>query len=96
MATTVPVVERSAAIKPVVTKIVGKFQVTIPPEIREIYDLREGDLLEWNFDARSSQLLLFPKRAQLLTPQLEEEISNVKARRARERRAALKAQIDGR
>jgi bifunctional DNA-binding transcriptional regulator/antitoxin component of YhaV-PrlF toxin-antitoxin module len=81
----VPTVERSRAARPIVTKIIGKFQITVPPEIREIYGLLEGDLLEWNFNAQTSQLVICPKRAQLLTPQVEKEIFETKARRAKEK-----------
>jgi bifunctional DNA-binding transcriptional regulator/antitoxin component of YhaV-PrlF toxin-antitoxin module len=67
----------------VTTRIVGKFQTTVPPEIREIYDLREGDLLEWSFDKASGQIHLTAKRAQLITPraaQLEKELETVRNR----------------
>jgi AbrB family looped-hinge helix DNA binding protein len=58
--------------RPVTTRIVGKFQVTVPPEIREIFGLQEGDLLEWIFDEASQQIRLIAKRAQLITPQTVE------------------------
>jgi bifunctional DNA-binding transcriptional regulator/antitoxin component of YhaV-PrlF toxin-antitoxin module len=67
--------------RPVTTRIVGKFQVTVPPEIREIYGLQEGDLLEWMFDQGSQEIRLIAKRAQLITPQAL-ELKN-KSREAR-------------
>ncbi len=69
--------------RPVTTRIVSKFQVTVPPEIREIFGLEEGDLLEWMFDEGTSEIRLVAKRAQLLTPQLLELTNKSKdARRA--------------
>ncbi len=57
---------------PVTTRIVGKFQITVPPEIREIYDLQIGDLLEWTYDEATGQIHLAAKRAQLITPRVLE------------------------
>jgi AbrB family looped-hinge helix DNA binding protein len=71
---------------PVTTRIVGKFQVTVPPEIREIFNLQEGDLLEWTFDEASQDIRLLAKRAQLITPQAL-ELAN-KSRDARRATAA--------
>lgn len=73
--------------RPIVTKIVSKFQTTIPPEMREIYGLREGDLIEWSFSVQTSKLVLSPKRAHLLTPQVKAEIEDIKAERAKARLA---------
>jgi bifunctional DNA-binding transcriptional regulator/antitoxin component of YhaV-PrlF toxin-antitoxin module len=69
------------AIKPTITKIVAKFQLTIPPELRDLYGLRVGDLIEWNFDPTNAQIVLRPKRAQLLTPQVDADIAAIKAKR---------------
>jgi bifunctional DNA-binding transcriptional regulator/antitoxin component of YhaV-PrlF toxin-antitoxin module len=75
---------------PVTTRIVGKYQTTVPPEIREIYNLQVGDLLEWTFDKASGEIHLIAKRAQLITPrvrELEDEIEaarNARASKARE------------
>jgi bifunctional DNA-binding transcriptional regulator/antitoxin component of YhaV-PrlF toxin-antitoxin module len=90
MATTLAQFAKTASTlqRPIVTKIAGKFQLTVPPEIREIYQLREGDLIEWVFNAASAQLLLVPKRAQLITPQIESEVAEVRSRRAKEKLAA--------
>jgi bifunctional DNA-binding transcriptional regulator/antitoxin component of YhaV-PrlF toxin-antitoxin module len=66
---------------PVTTRIVGKFQTTVPPEIREIFGLEEGDLLEWKFDNASKEIRLLAKRAQLITPQALELVN--KSRNAR-------------
>ena len=66
------------ATRPVLTKIAGKFQVTVPPEIRSLFALREGDLLEWSFDPKTSLLVVTPKRAQLITAQLEQRIEKSK------------------
>jgi len=70
--------------RPATTKIVGKFQVTVPPEIREIFDLQEGDLLEWSFDEATAQIRVVAKRAQLITPRLLELVEESKAARRRE------------
>lgn len=64
---------------PIATRIVGKFQVTVPPEIREIFDLQLGDLLEWNFDQATGEIRLTAKRAQLITPRLLELVEESKA-----------------
>lgn len=66
---------------PVITRIVGKFQTTVPPEIRKIFGLEEGDLLEWKFDDESKEIRLAAKRAQLITPQASELVK--KSRDAR-------------
>jgi AbrB family looped-hinge helix DNA binding protein len=67
--------------RPIVTKIVSKFQITIPLEIRALYDLREGDVFEWIFDRKTASLTLVPKRAQLITPQVESQVENIRASR---------------
>ena len=69
--------------QPVTTRVVAKFQVTVPPEIREIFGLQEGDLLEWNYDDASQEIRLIAKRAQLITPHAMEVVN--KSREARER-----------
>jgi bifunctional DNA-binding transcriptional regulator/antitoxin component of YhaV-PrlF toxin-antitoxin module len=67
----------------ITTRIVGKFQTTVPPEIREIFGLEEGDLLEWTFDEASQEIRLIAKRPQLITPQaLELANKSRDARRA--------------
>ena len=68
--------------RPIVTKIVAKFQVTVPPEIRNLFDLREGDLLQWDFDESSSQIVLLPKRAQLLSPIVRKLVGEDRAEKA--------------
>jgi len=73
---------------PVTTRIVGKFQVTVPPEIREIFGLQEGDLLEWIFEEASQQIRLVAKRAQLITPQTLEVAS-----KSRDDRRAASARL---
>jgi bifunctional DNA-binding transcriptional regulator/antitoxin component of YhaV-PrlF toxin-antitoxin module len=72
--------------RPVTTRIVSKFQTTVPPEIREIFGLQEGDLLEWMFDEASQGIRLVAKRAQLITPQALELAT--KSREARRLAAA--------
>jgi len=74
--------------RPITTKIVGKFQVTVPPEIREIFELQEGDLLEWSFDEATAQIRVVAKRAHLITPRLLELVEESKAARRREIAAA--------
>jgi bifunctional DNA-binding transcriptional regulator/antitoxin component of YhaV-PrlF toxin-antitoxin module len=80
--------EGSKMIRPIVTKITGKFQVTVPPEIREIYELMEGDLLEWRYNSQTEQLVVCPKRAHLLTPKVKREMDEIRAERARNRVSA--------
>jgi bifunctional DNA-binding transcriptional regulator/antitoxin component of YhaV-PrlF toxin-antitoxin module len=71
---------------PATTRIVSKFQVTVPPEIRQIFDLREGDLFEWDFDAATNEIRVIAKRAEMITPQIRELEEQVKSRRAAERK----------
>ena len=72
---------------PTTSRIVGKFQVTVPPEIREIFDLQQGDLLEWNFDEATSEIRITAKRAQLITPRVLELAEKSKAAQARAKAA---------
>ena len=81
------VLERPCAMKPVVAKIAAKFQITVPVEVRNLYGLEEGDLLEFRFDDRSSQLTIEPKRAALLSPRLDERVAAAKQRRADRKRS---------
>lgn len=75
---------RSGSSRPVVSKIAAKFQVTVPAEVRELFGLEEGDLLEWDFDAATSTLKLVPKRPQLISPRMREQVRQMRARRAKE------------
>ena len=54
------------------TRIAEKFQVTVPPDFRNLYGLRIGDHFEWAFHPETGGILLTPKRAQLLNPQTME------------------------
>jgi bifunctional DNA-binding transcriptional regulator/antitoxin component of YhaV-PrlF toxin-antitoxin module len=65
----------------ILTRIAAKFQVTVPIPIREIFDLREGDLFQWEFDAAEAKLYLVPKRAQMLTPHTQAAIGESRTRR---------------
>lgn len=67
----------TAAVRPVLTKIAGKYQITIPPSFRKLFDLQEGDLFEWSFEEKSSAIKLTPKRAQLITPRIKELMDQV-------------------
>ena len=68
--------------RPVTTRILGKFQVTVPPEIRNIFDLQEGDLLDWKFDEGSGEIRVIAKRARLLTPRVMELVEKSRKERA--------------
>ena len=48
--------------------ILAKFQTTIPTGVRDQFDLREGDLLEWQFDSGTGTLIVRPMRANLIPP----------------------------
>jgi len=65
--------------RPIVTRIAAKFQVTVPPEVRQLFDLKEGDLFDWSFNRATSQLVITPKRAQLITPVLQQEMEAFQA-----------------
>jgi AbrB family looped-hinge helix DNA binding protein len=77
--------------RPITTKITGKFQMTIPVEIRILFDLHEGDLFEWKFDHDTSALTLLPKRAQLITPRVREQVRALRARRHAKRSEPITA-----
>jgi bifunctional DNA-binding transcriptional regulator/antitoxin component of YhaV-PrlF toxin-antitoxin module len=64
------------------TRIVEKYLVTVPPEFRDLYDLRVGDLLEWSFEPENQRIVLTPKRAQLLTPDQDRRVEAARAARA--------------
>jgi bifunctional DNA-binding transcriptional regulator/antitoxin component of YhaV-PrlF toxin-antitoxin module len=68
--------------RPVTTRILGKFQVTVPPEIRNIFDLQEGDLLDWKFDEQSGEIRVVAKRARVLTPRVMELVEKSRKERA--------------
>jgi AbrB family looped-hinge helix DNA binding protein len=71
----------------ILTRIATKFQITVPTQIREIFDLREGDLFEWIFNQADGTVNLIPKRAQLITP-LTAKITQ----ESRERRRQIKSE----
>ena len=73
----------------VLTRIAERFQLTVPPEFRDLFDLRVGDLFEWRFDEATGEVRLLAKRAQLITPQLRQKVRAVRARQvAASRRSA--------
>jgi bifunctional DNA-binding transcriptional regulator/antitoxin component of YhaV-PrlF toxin-antitoxin module len=74
----------------ILTRIAAKFQVTVPIPIREIFDLREGDLFQWEFNAAEGKLYLVPKRAQMLTPLTEQAIGKA---RERWKKAAAQSEV---
>lgn len=65
--------------------ILNRFQTTVPPSIRDIFGLDEGDILHWQFDRATKTLSITPMRASLITPKVME---------AKER--ALNAKREGR
>lgn len=77
------------ATRPIVSKIVNKFQVTVPAEIRALYDLREGDFFEWSLNRETLTLTLTPKRPQLITPLLHKQVLAERAERQKSKTAAL-------
>ena len=54
--------------------ILAKFQTTVPTMVRDQFDLREGDLLEWQFDSGTGTLIVRPMRANLIPPKGAEAI----------------------
>lgn len=78
--------------RPIITKIVAKFQVTVPPEIRDLFDLHEGDLLQWNFDEASSQIILQPKRATLLSPVVRRLVGEARGEKSQKPAALAEAE----
>lgn len=76
--------------KPVVTRITNKFQVTVPPEMRDLFDLRVDDLFEWDFDEHAEAIRIIPKRAQLLTPQVRATIGEIRTLRSEHKLKAPK------
>src|ERR1035441_3392599 len=69
--------------RPIITKIVNKFQITVPGEIRALFGLKEGDVFEWSFNQETSTVMLVPKRAQLITPQLDARVLSLRTRRVK-------------
>lgn len=69
--------------RPIVTKIANKFQITVPGEIRAMFDLREGDCFEWTLNEENLTLTLTPKRPQLITPLLHQQVLAERAERAK-------------
>ena len=67
--------------KSALTKIAGKFQVTVPPEVRSSFGLKEGDLLEWTLEDKTAAVSIVPKRAQLITPLVRETAERIKKNR---------------
>lgn len=76
-----------------VTNVVSKFQITIPVEVRRLYGLEEGDSIEWIFDRETRELVLVPKRPQLITPFVTEVMNEAKARRERDKQQAEKVNL---
>jgi bifunctional DNA-binding transcriptional regulator/antitoxin component of YhaV-PrlF toxin-antitoxin module len=74
---------------PIVSKIVNRWQITVPVEIRTLYRLQEGDVFEWKFNSETSSLTLIPKRAQLITPVVIAQVEGLRTRRAQELEPAL-------
>ena len=66
----------------VLTRIAERFQVTVPPEFRDLFDLRVGDLFDWRLDEPTGEIRLLAKRAQLITPQVREKVRAARARQA--------------
>jgi bifunctional DNA-binding transcriptional regulator/antitoxin component of YhaV-PrlF toxin-antitoxin module len=64
------------ASRPIISRIVTKYQTTVPPEVREVFDLKEGDLLEWTLDRVSLNLIVIPMRPQHLASLLEEDLKD--------------------
>lgn len=77
----------------ILTKIAARFQVTVPPQIRDVFGLQEGDLFQWVFDPPTGHLRLIPKRAQLITPLTRTAIAESRVRRSEEKEAALKGAV---
>ena len=78
----------------ITTRIVSKFQVTVPPEFREIFGLKIGDLLEWTLDKKSGEIHLVAKRAQLITPRIEALSRSIEARRSKKAAESTQAGAD--
>lgn len=66
------------------SKIVNRWQITVPVEIRTLYGLQEGDVFEWKFNSETSALTLIPKRAQLITPVVIAQVEELRTQRAQE------------
>ena len=56
------------------SNIVAKFQTTVPSLVRDIFDLKEGDILKWEFDSQHGILIVQPMRANPLTARGESVI----------------------
>ncbi len=57
-----------------VSRIAAKFQVTVPPEVRRAYGLKEGDFLDWTLRTNATGehwLVVIPTRPSAITPDLD-------------------------
>ena len=81
--------DRTQNADPIVSKIVNRWQITVPAEIRELYGLKEGDVFEWKFNSETSTLTLIPKRAQLITPVVITQVEELRNKETRDREPVL-------
>lgn len=79
--------------RPIVSKIANKFQITVPGEIRAIFDLREGDFFEWILNKKDLTLTLVPKRPQLITPLLDQQVLAERSQRAKGQGREINAKV---
>lgn len=84
--------DRAQNTDPIVSKIVNRWQITVPVEIRALYGLVEGDMFEWKFNPDTSALTLIPKRAQLITPRVIAHVEDLRNRRAEQESRTKKTQ----
>lgn len=82
---------RTPITDPIVSKIVNRWQTTVPVEIRTLYGLAEGDMFEWRFNPETSTLTLIPKRAQLITPRVVSYVEELRNRSDAEESRTKKA-----
>jgi bifunctional DNA-binding transcriptional regulator/antitoxin component of YhaV-PrlF toxin-antitoxin module len=62
---------RPSSLEAARSNIVAKFQTTVPTMVRDRFDLREGDILEWTFNAKTGIVEVHPLRATAIPPQGE-------------------------
>lgn len=67
--------------RPIVTTIASKYLVAVPPPIRDVFDLRVGDLFEWLLNEASGEIRLIPKRAELITPRVRERVQEMRQKK---------------
>jgi bifunctional DNA-binding transcriptional regulator/antitoxin component of YhaV-PrlF toxin-antitoxin module len=64
--------------RPIITKVLPGYKVTVPEQVCTLYGLQEGDVFEWKLEG--DRLVVTPKRPNLITPEVEAQIMEIRRR----------------